>query len=95
MLSKSKLPFGMNKIQQWSQYNSTLETLLATKLPVEELPKYVTLAKKFVRRGRVEKLEKAILDQIPYWDILYPHQKKAVAYGIQDFKGRVYLADEM
>lgn len=95
MLSKSKLPFGMNKLQPWSQYNSILETLLATKLPVEELPKYVIMAKKFVRRGCVEKLEKAILDQIPYWDILYPHQKKAVAYAIQDYKGRVYLADEM
>ena len=37
----------------------------------------------------------SLLSKIPYWDTLYEHKKQAVAYGIIDFKGRVYLADEM
>ena len=96
MLNKATLPENiMGKLHAWERYETIVERLRATKLIVDEVPKYITLAKKFKKKGKIDDLDPSIIAKIPYWGSLYEHQKKAVAYGILDFKGRVYLADEM
>ena len=96
MLNKSTLPTNvMGKLHAWERYETIVERLRATKLIVDEIPKYITLAKKFKKKGKIADLDPEIIAKIPYWNSLYEHQKTAVAYGILDFKGRVYLADEM
>lgn len=96
MLNKSQLPEGiLGKTHNWKDYNTIVERLNQTKLIVDEIPQYVKLAQKFVTRGTVAKLDSNILKKIKYWNTLYKHQKEAVAYAICDFKGKIYLADEM
>jgi len=96
MLNKATLPNDvMGKLHSWQTYEAVVERLRATKLIVDEVPKYIKLARKFKKKGKVADLDPSIIAKIPYWNSLYEHQKEAVAYGILDFKGRVYLADEM
>ena len=96
MLNKATLPENiMGKLHSWERYETIVERLRATKLIVDEIPKYITLAKKFKKKGKVADLDPSIIAKIPYWNTLYEHQKTAVAYGILDFKGRVYIADQM
>ena len=96
MLNKATLPENiMGKLHAWERYETIVERLRATKLIVDEIPKYITLAKKFKKKGKITDLDPSIIAKIPYWNNLYEHQKLAVAYGILDFQGRVYLADEM
>ena len=95
LCNKSKLPVGLSRMNAWKDYDSVLEQLRKTKLPIEEIPKYVSLARRFKKRGQVKDLDQDVLQKITYWDSLYKHQQEAVAYGVLDFKGRVYLADEM
>ena len=95
LTNRSTLPDSVKRYHPWSEYEKIVELLRKTNLPIEEVPRYVTLAKKFKRKGVVSDLDIGILSKIPYWDILYEHQKKAVAYAIVDYKGRCYLADDM
>ena len=95
LCNKSKLPGGLARTNAWKNYDNVLEQLRKTKLPIEEIPKYVKLARRFKKRGQVKYLDQDILQKITYWNSLYEHQKEAVAYGVLDYKGRVYLADEM
>ena len=96
MLNKATLPGNiMGKLHAWERYETIVERLRATKLIVDEVPKYIRLARKFKKKGKIADLDPEIIAKIPYWGSLYEHQKTAVAYGILDFKGRVYLADQM
>ena len=95
LTNHSKIPNGLGRIHPWEKYDEIVEILRKTNLEVDEIPKYVTLAKKFKKKGQVQDLDEFLISKIPYWHTLYEHQKQAVAYGILDFKGRVYLADEM
>ena len=95
LTNRSKLPNGVNRYHPWKEYDTVLELLNKTKLPVEDIPRYVTLAKKFKRKASVDDLDTNIISKITYWDMLYSHQKQAVAYAVVDYKGRCYLADDM
>jgi SWI/SNF-related matrix-associated actin-dependent regulator 1 of chromatin subfamily A len=92
LTNRAKLPDGVQRYNSWEKYNSVVQTLRERKLPIEEVPAYVFLAKKYERKAA--NLKPNILSKITYWNDLYIHQKKAVAYGVA-FKGRTYFADEM
>lgn len=94
--NKARIPDHIvGKTHSWSRYNTIVEALRRTNHIVDEVPKYVKMAERFVRKGLVKQLDSKILASIPYWNKLYQHQKDAVAYSIIDYKGKVYLADEM
>ena len=95
LVNRARLPQGVKRLHNWSEYDTVAEKLHKTQLPVEEVPRYVTLARKFKKTSTLKDLDQGLLQKIPYWDTLYEHQKQAVVYGVHTYRGRVYLADEM
>ena len=50
LTNHSKIPNGLGRIHPWEKYDEIVEILRKTNLEVDEIPKYVTLAKKFKKK---------------------------------------------
>ena len=95
LCNKSKLPDGLARTNAWKTITTCLNSYGRQSYLLKKSPNTSALPGDLRKGGQVKYLDQDILQKITYWDGLYEHQKEAVAYGILDFKGRVYLADEM
>jgi len=92
--NRIKLPEGVNKVEPWSRLSVVTELLRKTKMPLEELPAYVQKAKHF-KLEKTDPLPETLEGAPDFYSMLYPYQKQAVVWVVEQLNFKTALCDDM